>query len=267
MPLTDRKYKPNQSILKVYGYGENRKIKLTTMNWLRTAGVEDENDSCILRGTVNDLKLSESLSRTKSKIFEYAYCNPWDWFFTATLNPNNQDRTDLNLFHKQLTQWIRDYNKAKHVSIKFLLIPELHEDGHSWHMHGFLYGLPVSHLTQFKIGDTMGKAIAEKVKNGDEVYNWLAYSKRFGFCDLEPIRNHEAVSKYITKYINKNLAVSVTELNAHQYYHSRGLAISKTEKKGFFCGNVEPDYKNDYCSVTWLDYSDELFEKLKNSFY
>lgn len=60
-------------------------------------------------------------------------------------------------------------------------------------------------MKQFVVGDVMGKALAEKVKKGDVVYNWLPYAKKFGFCDLEPIRNAEAVSKYIMKYINKIL--------------------------------------------------------------
>lgn len=267
MPLKDTKYKYNQTLLKVFGTGEDKKIKLISMNVLRTSGVEDENEVRPERGTVNDNKISENISRAKSKIFELAFCNPWDWFFTGTLNPNLQDRTDLNLFHKQITQWLRNYNRRYSVNMDFLLIPELHQDGKSWHMHGFLYGLPVEHLKLFQIGDKMGTSLAEKVKNGDDVYNWLAYSKRFGFCDLEPIRNHEAVSKYITKYINKNLATSVTDLNAHLYYHSRGLKFADTVKKGVFHGDVPVTYKNDYCSVSWLDYTDELFEKLKNDFY
>ena len=41
LPLKDVKYKRDQTILKVYGYGENKKIKVIRMNLLRTAGVED----------------------------------------------------------------------------------------------------------------------------------------------------------------------------------------------------------------------------------
>lgn len=237
------------------------------MNVLRTAGVEDENEFRAERGTVNDSKLADNISRAKSRIFELAFCNPWDYFFTGTLNPNLQDRTDLELFHKQFTQWIRNYNRRYGTNIKFLLIPELHEDGKSWHIHGFLYGLSAEHLKQFKVGDKMGKSLAEKVKNGDEVYNWTAYSKRFGFCDLEPIRNHEAVSKYITKYISKSLAHSVTELNAHLYYHSRVLQFADKVKQGSFFGDISYTYENEYCSVAWLPYSSELLEELKKGFY
>ncbi len=266
MALKEPKYKRNQTIVKLLGCGDNQKIKIITMHTLRNAGVEDENEYRAERGTVNDSKIDESIYRSKAKIFEYAFCNPWEYFFTATLNPAKYDRTNLEKFHKDLTQWFRDYGKKFGIKISFLLIPELHADGRTWHMHGFLFGLPVDHLKQFKIGDTMGKAIAEKVVNGDIVYNWEAYQEKFGFCDLEPIRNHEAVSKYVTKYINKELAKSVTELNAHTYYHSRGLQTAKTMKKGTMLYNIAPDFVGEYCSISWLDYDEKTLQEITDSF-
>lgn len=265
--LKDTKYKYDQYVLKVFGYGENKRIKLIHMNVLRNEGVEDDNDKGKVRG-VNSEKLEESICRTRSKIFELAFCNPWSWFFTGTLDPKKYDRTDLKKFHSDLTNWLRQYNRYHGTQIKFLLIPELHTDGKSWHMHGFFYDLPQEHLTHFQIGDRMGKALAEKVKNGDEVFNWSAYQKKFGFCDLEPIRNAEAVSKYITKYISKNLATSVTELNAHMYYHSRGLQFAQTVKKGSMSTaiDIEPTYSNEYCDVYWLPYSEELLNDLTDAF-
>lgn len=264
--LKDRAYNYDQTLLKVFGSGENKKIKLVRMNYLKTSGIELD-DIEYVRGQVNDNKINESILRSKSKIFELAFCNPWDWFFTGTINPNKQDRTDLELFHKQLTQWLRNYNRLNNLNIKFLFVPEKHKDGKSWHIHGFIYGLPVEHLKQFQVGDVMGKGLADKVQKGDIVYNWLSYFNRFGFCDLEPIRNQEAVSKYVTKYINKELANSVTELNAHTYYHSRGLKFAELKKRGTMnWDSIAPTYENDYCSVCWLDYTEELFDKLSNQF-
>lgn len=262
MPLKDVKYKHNQTILKVYGYADVKKIKVITLKSLRNSGIEDESNSSVARCSVNDEKLSKSIIRAKSKIFEYAFCNPWDYFFTATLDPLKYDRTDLEKFHKDLTQFFRDYNKKFEIKIDFLLIPELHKDGKAWHMHGFLKGLPVSHLKRFEIGDIMGKALAEKVKKGDIVYNWEAYQKKFGFCDLEFIDNPEAVSKYITKYIDKNLATSVKGLNAHLYYHSRGLQTAQTVKKGTMLCNIAPSFVGEYCIVSWLDYDESLLRYL-----
>lgn len=261
------KYKYNQYILKVYGYGDSRHIKLIHMNALRNSGVEDDAEKDKPRGK-NDCKLSESIIRTKAKIFELAYCNPWDWFFTGTLDPRRYDRANLDAWHKDLTQWLRNYNRIHGLSIKFLLIPELHKNGKGWHMHGFLYGLPESHLHQFRIGDTMGAGLAAKVKAGDIVYNWLSYADKFGFCDVEAVRDSEAVSKYMTKYICKDLAQSVTEVGAHMYYHSRGLRFAEVIKKGSMSTAIDmkPSYTGDYCEVYWLPYSDELLTKLKDGF-
>lgn len=270
MPLKEPLYKRNQTIVSVLGCGDdprNKRIRVVTMNWLRTAGVEDDRPRPdVERGTVNDEKLENNLQRTKRMIYELAFCNPWQWFFTATLDPSKYDRCNLEKFHKDITQWIRDQNKKHSLNIKFLLIPELHSDGCSWHMHGFLMGLPMECLKPFKIGSKMGFAIAEKVKQGQEVFDWPDYSKKFGFCDLEPIRNQEAVSKYITKYISKELANSVTELNAHQYYCSRGLARAEVIKKGSMLADIKPDFVGEYCTVTTLPYSAERLASLLDTF-
>ena len=265
--IRSRAYDYNKTIVKVYGFGDNKKIKVTLMNCVKSKDIEIDKNLSSERGKVNTSKLDENLSRTKNKIFELAYCNKWDYFFTGTLNPNKHDRTDLELFHKQLTQFIRDTNKKYNCKIKFLFVPELHSDRKSWHIHGFLQGVPDNLLSQFKIGDKMGKVIAEKVQNGEIVYNWLDYSKKFGFCDLEPIKNHEAVSKYITKYINKELATSVTELNAHQYYHSRGLQMATKIKEGsMLWDNTTPSFQNDYCKIAWIDYSENALNEILHSF-
>lgn len=271
----EAKYKRDQYVLKIFGsdsaHDSDKRIKLIRMNVLRTSGVEDDSDKRSTRGSVNTEKLDESIFRARSKIFELAFCNDWDWFFTGTLNAELYDRSKLDKWHKDLTQWIRDYNKKHHLSMKFLFIPELHADGVSWHMHGFLSGLPQEHLVRFQIGDKMSKSLAEKVRRGDAVYNWLPYMRKFGFCDLEPIRNPEAISKYISKYINKNLATSVTELNAHMYYHSRGLRFAQVIKKGSMSMGVDTlpicsTYSNEYCDIYWFPYSDELLMKLREGF-
>lgn len=69
------------------------------------------------------------------------------------------------------------------------------------------------------------------------------------------------------KYINKNLATSVKELNAHLYYHSRGLNKAEVIKKGAMAATITPTYENEYCSVAWLDYSEELLQELSSSFF
>lgn len=268
MPLQDKKWKQDQTLIKVLGFGEHRKIKIVHCGWLRTAGIEADNEHRSAKGSVNDYKLDYNISRARTKIYELAFCNPWEYFFTATLNPNKHDRTDLTEFHKKLTAFLRNCkrNYSLDEPIKFLLIPERHEDGKSWHMHGFLMGLPETQLKQFQIGDKMGKGLADKVKKGDTVYNWPDYQTRFGFCSLERIRNHEAVSKYVTKYINKSLFDHIREVNSHLYYRSRGLLESETIKKGSMIAVIEPDFVHEYGWVAELPYSDDVLNWLIEQF-
>lgn len=265
MAFKDVKRQGETTIVKVYGFGESKKIKLVRMRSVRTSGLETEDDIC--RG-LNDVKLDESIIRAKNRIFELAYCNPWDFFFTGTLDKSKYDRSDLDKFHKDFTQWLRDQGRRLGVKIDFLLVPELHSDGVSWHMHGFIRGLPQSELKQFVIGDKMSTYLANKVRAGEEIYNWVRYQKKFGFCDLEPIKNHEAVSKYVTKYINKGLANCVRDINAHVYYHSRGLKSAELVAQGtalFGSDTFKIDFEGEFASISWLPYEVTLVEALKDS--
>ena len=150
-------------------------------------------------------KLEASLSRTKAAIFELALCNDWEWFVTLTLNPEYHDRKDLNNYKKKLSTWIKNYNRAHKTNIKYLLIPENHQDG-SWHMHGLMMGLPEEQLHEFTEQEKIPIKILIEIKRGYKVYNWPAYQKTFGYISISKTRHIESVSKYITKYITKDLA-------------------------------------------------------------
>jgi len=264
LPLFERKYKFNVITIKRYG----DKIKLTQHSILRTKGIECD-EPPPEKGSVNELKLDNNISRVKSKLYEYALCNPWDWFITFTLDPAKYDRHDLERYHKELSQWLRDYSKRKcNNQLKFLLVPERHKDD-AWHIHGFLYGLPIEHLTPFTLQEHLPDYIRKKLLKGEQVYNWLPYAKKFGYCNIEPIRNNEAASKYILKYITKDLSKCVSEINAHMYYCSRGLQIAETIKQGHLTVNFEEitpiAYENDCVKVAWLPNDDETLQRLTNS--
>lgn len=220
------------------------------------------------KGSVNDHKLEGNISRARNAIFEYAICNPWDYFLTLTLAPEN-DRYDLSKFITRLGQWLRNYGKRHDVDLKYLLVPEQHKDG-AWHMHGFLMGLPADHLTDFsayKGKRKLPKYINDKIKKGSLIYNWEDYEKKFGFCDLEPIRSHEAAAKYVTKYISKSLYESAISVNSKLYYVSRGLNRAEVMKKGVIPNSEKmgttPNFFNAYCEIyqtrsvdqaaTWAD--------------
>lgn len=223
---------------------------------VRLSGYELENsDDENILDCKSDGKLNCNLVRARSTVFELAYCNQWDWFFTGTLSGANGDRSNLSEFRKRFTQFVRDERKRLNLDIKYLIVPELHSDMQNWHFHGLISGLPVEHLERFQTGMKMGKHIADKVNKGDIVYNWTRYAAKFGWCDLEPIKDNEAVSKYLTKYITKTIfnhedGRGVKELDKHLYYVSQGLNRSQEIKKGVsttaIVDTLDWDYENEY---------------------
>ena len=207
---------------------------------IRNSGFEKINNIEMNRSRdVNDEKLDNHISRAKNKIFEYAACNEFDYFITLTLNEKKYDRYDLSKYIKDLGQMIRDYRKKTGANIQYLLIPEPHKNG-AWHMHGLIKGIPQEDLT--------------KNKNG--YLDWSPYSKKFGYCSIDPVRSQEAISKYITKYISKALQADLKrEKEKKLYYVTRGLKTAIKVKEGTINGQltVPYEYENDYVKTKMLN--------------
>lgn len=246
------RYDYNVAYLKKYG----DKYKVQVLRCVRKKGVANENYS--VKGTVNDCKLDSNLRRAKNTIKELVLCNDWEYFITLTLDKTKYDRYNLAKFNKDLSQYIRDLRKKLKADIKYLLIPEQHSDG-AWHMHGFLMGLLTSELKLFDKSEKLPHYIRDKLCKGEKIYNWVGYGNKFGFNSVEAIRDKDKASSYVTKYVTKDIADSVKELNAKLYYCSRGLERSKVVKKGSVTGNYKPSYvKYDdneeiLYSEMWLD--------------
>lgn len=226
-----------------------RKQKIVLCHSLRKKGFELNKKKKPERCTVNTEKLDQSLSRTKSTIHELALCNNWDYWVTLTLNPKKWKRDDLKAYQRALGHFINNYNSRTNANVKYILVPEMHKDG-NWHMHGLIKGLPLDHLTKNKYG----------------YWDWKPYSKKFGYMSIDTeIRNHEAVAKYIVKYITKDLSKSVKELNANMYYCSKGLIRAQEMKRGKLTSAIESmptwDYVNDYCSIKWYE-PDEVLDHI-----
>lgn len=235
-------YIKDMAILKDYG---GKKYKLTLLKTYRQSGFEIER-KIVEKGTVNEEKLECNIVRARQKIFEYALCNPWELFVNLTLDARKYDRFNLKKYISDLTQWLRNYGKRHNCRVKYLFIPEQHKDG-AWHIHGLLMGLPTYHLSDFIPGKHPQKLIDEGYKN------WEAYNKKFGYVSVGEIKNHEATSKYLTKYVTKDMASNNKDLGAHLYYCSNGLEIASVIRKGTMSGNIIPDYENEYIKVQWFD--------------
>lgn len=200
---------------------------------------------------VNEEKLENNISRARATIFELAMCNDWQYFVTLTLSPKKYDRYNLEKFRKDLSKFINNYNTHCKLNIKYMFVPEQHQDG-AWHMHGFIKGLTEQEVEPFKIkfGQKLPQYIIDRITEGREVCNWIQFADKFGYTVLEAVRSKEAASMYVMKYISKNLAKSIKELGAHLYYCSKGLkraefVIREERIRDAFC----PDYENDYLAV------------------
>lgn len=265
---TESKYIDNCSFLKKY----NEDIyKLTTMKCcIKVSGYEDQKGNNTKTREKNNEKLEESIIRTRSKILEYALCNDFEHFVTLTLDSKKIERNDIDNYIKKLGQYIRDLRKHTGQEIKYLLIPEKHRDGENWHMHGLVKGL--RDLRKYELSERIPQKMKNKIKKYREenldLYEWSGYSKKFGFNCIEPVRDKLAVSRYITKYISKNINndMGITEKNKKKYYCSRGLRTAKNIKKGVI--NVEGityDFENNYSRIKWLNA--EQAKEIEKLFY
>ena len=136
------------------------------------------------------------------------------------LDKEKYDRKDLKKWHKDFTQWIRDQRKKTGCKIRYLLIPELHQDG-AWHMHGLFYDVPDT-ISFAELRYVHGWKVPDKLVNGS-FRCWLDCHKKFGFCSLGKLRNAVASGFYISKYISKSLQESNIAVGGHLYYASHGL--------------------------------------------
>lgn len=163
----------------------------------------------------NDNKLANNFSRARSMVLQYALCNPWDYFFTGTLDEKKYDRYNVDKFMNDLSQFVRDKRKKYDAKFQVLLIPEHHQNK-AWHVHGLIYGLPDEVLRPFRPPEPQ-----HLIDGG--FLNWEDYMHKFGFCSLGRIRDPVATAYYVTKYISKDLSSRSGDLGKHLYFHSRPL--------------------------------------------
>ena len=196
-------------------------------------------------------RFEQSLSRTRSTIFEIAMCNEFTHFCTFTADAEKRDRFDLKAFHKEFSQFIRDENKKRSESekLRYLLIPEQHKDG-AWHFHALFMGLGKKDLKKNEFG----------------YLDWFAYRRRFGFFSCSKIKSHEACSKYITKYVTKSIASDVKRnAGQHLFYASQGLRrrevldVLSGDKCPFMTGEKSEkwDFENEYVKIKWVNINPE----------
>lgn len=238
----------NYGYVKVKRYNENNFKIIQFKHPVRKSGFEEDKKDkksliapCDYENEEESLRVS--LSRTKKTIFEYALCNEFDYFVTLTFDRNKYDSTDIVELKRIVGQWLNNYKKRKNPNLKYLLIPELHKDKEHFHFHGLISG--IEDVTEFK----------ESYK-GVMRYNWTSWHKKFGFTSLERVKSQERVSRYITKYITKDLLVA---FGKQRYLVSKGLKKPETyfELTNYTEDLFLFDYENDFVRIKNVDTLDE----------
>ena len=129
-------------------------------------------------------RFSNNLKRAVNQVYDLARSNHFDWFITLTLNPDEVDRTNYDECAMVIRVFTQRLGRNRN---KWLIVPELHADGISYHFHGLVQG--DLDLTHWK---------------GD-VYNLNNFE--FGYTTAMKIRDPDRVATYIAKYLTKQLAV------------------------------------------------------------
>lgn len=196
-----------------------------------------------------------SIRRSRKKIQDYAYNNPFEYFITLTfarsedgyyyLDGEAIDITKPKGVSKLLRSFyttINRYCKRKgHDRMRYLFVLERHKSGHI-HVHGLIYGIP-----DFYLSDS-----SKRDKRGSVIYNISGWNHGFSTAIKIYAEDQESkakVSRYITKYMTKELE-TLFEKGEQRYYASKGLLKAShfyDLTQEFIDGlNIIDIYPNDY---------------------
>lgn len=150
---------------------------------------------------------ARSARRSKQAIYELCRANRWDWFVTFTFSDN---RYDYKSCRTKLQTFLKNFSVRK-THIEYIVVPELHKDG-AYHFHGLLQG----NLEPFLVNAWNSDRFSLK-------------GFKYGLNELERVRDSNKASAYITKYITKELNVSLQ--STRRYFVSQGL---KRPRQAYF---------------------------------
>lgn len=210
-------------------------------------------------GFLHTDKLPQALARARKVCLELALCNEWKWFCTFTIASSNFDRKNLDGFYSRFSEWLKYQKKKSGKKIPYLLVPEQHGDG-SWHMHGFFNSDIDDFLVPFSDLKAAGENVPYKLVE-KKYFNWPDYQKKFGFCSLGEIRNHDATAFYATKYISKSFQGDAQRVGLKLYYCSQGLNRSEHFDSVYGpCPWLDKHCQNEYewCSTGFVKFDREL---------
>lgn len=200
-----------------------------------------------------------SMKRTKSKVYNYAKCNDWDWFVTFTFSPEKVDRYDYDSCVKKLSKWIKNVKLRSSPALSYLVVPERHKDG-AWHFHGLFSGLNDRLIVwsgKYVVKRVRVSGRSKFVRTGEKIYRFGSY--KLGWMTATKVREKDRVTSYITKYITKELCDS--SYGRKRYWASRNLVLPLEEvfyldETDRFVLSSELDESSSYKKVSSVQYGD-----------
>lgn len=177
---------------------------------------------------------NRSYNRTKQKIYEYSRCVQWEYFITLTFDPSKVDRYNYEECSKKVRKWLNNQRRNA-PDLLYLIVPEHHKDG-AWHFHGLLANT----------GSMVFLDSGKHTKDSMTIYNIGRWS--YGFTTATKVRDMHSVSKYIGKYITKDLC-----------------ALSKGKQRYFVSSNLPLPRVSLFLAADDADFYD-LLSTLENSF-
>lgn len=158
--------------------------------------------------------IASSMGRTVNSVYHTARSNTWDWFVTLTFDPDRTDSFDYALCTKKLSDWLSRMRRLS-PSMGYIMVPEKHRSGR-YHFHGLFRDC--SGIAFIPSGKVSG--------SGLPIYNVGSY--RFGFSTATAVTDQAKVTKYIAKYITKDLCQ--VAFGKKRYWASRNLQDAEVQE-------------------------------------
>lgn len=188
-----------------------REVKLELAQKSQSDSVDNKQKLKLDAKAVANKKLNDRVSRCIRSIHEYSRANKWDYFATFTI-ADEEIRNDYKKAKQRITRFLNNFKLRKCPELQYLCVPEMHKKG-GWHFHALIQG---------DLSDWLVKS------SYHDDYELVPY-QHIGFNNIQAVKDTHRISKYITKYITKDLC-SVT-FGSQRYFVSKGLNKGVHEKK------------------------------------
>lgn len=224
-----------------------------------------------------------NLRRAVAKVEELGLCNDWDLFTTITVSPDRLDRSNLgDIYDRVVRGYLRNcrdvykrLSRRGRVSdddtrLDYLIVPELHADGRTWHLHGvikagycYYSGLQDYHS---RLGDKLPIKIRDKAMEEGSIYWDGRLEAEVGYNTLSVIRDKERTIRYLIKYLLKAFdgQALVRDKGDRLFWASQGLQ-NKIPLDGDNIQGLELDFQRRYdganSTIIWYHIRDNKSSK------